>query len=78
MLLESCYRESLAQAEEIGADSIAFPALGQEHTAIHSMRPQQPPCTWSAPPQTDISLIRFVCFDRKTLRAFQSALGQDG
>ena len=78
VLLESCYRESLAQAEEIGADSISFPALGTgahgypldaaATTAVNMVR--------STP--TDISLIRFVCFDEKTLSAFQSALGQDG
>ena len=78
VLLESCYRESLAQADEVGADSIAFPALGTgahgypldaaATTAVNMVR--------STP--TDIRLIRFICFDRKTLRAFHSALGQDG
>ena len=78
VLLESCYRESLAQADEVGADSIAFPALG---TGAHGYPLDAAATTavkMARSTPTDISLIRFVCFDRKTLRAFQSALGYDG
>lgn len=78
VLLESCYRESLARADEVGAQSVAFPALATgahgyplkaaAKTAVDTVR--------STP--TDVQLIRFVCFDNRTVRAFRSALGQDG
>ena len=76
VLLESCYRESLARADEVEAQSVAFPALA---TGAHGYPLKQAARTAvdmvrSTP--TDVQLIRFVCFDNRTLRAFQSALGQ--
>lgn len=75
VLLESCYRESLARADEVGAQSVAFPALATgahgyplkaaARTAVDIVRSTR----------TKVSLIRFVCFDGRTLRAFQAALG---
>ena len=83
VLLESCYRESLARADEVGAKSVAFPALATgahgypltgfalreaaARTAVDTVR--------STP--TKVDTIRFVCFDRRTLRAFRSAIDQD-
>ena len=77
VLLESCYRESLARADEVEAQSIAFPALA---TGTHKYPLKQAAriavdMVRSTP--TDAQLIRFVCFDNRTLRAFQSALGQN-
>ena len=77
VLLESCYRESLARADEVEAQSIVFPALA---TGAHGYPLKQAAriavdMVRSTP--TDAQLIRFVCFDNRTLRAFQSALGQN-
>jgi len=78
VLLESCYRESLARADEVGAQSIAFPALA---TGAHGYPLKQAGkiavnMVRSTP--TDVQSIRFVCFDNQTLRAFQAALDQNG
>ncbi len=77
VLLESCYRESLARADKVGAESVAFPALGTgahgypleaaARTAVDMVRSTS----------TNVRTIRFVCFDKRTLNAFRSALGQD-
>lgn len=78
VLLESCYRESLARADEVGAQSIAFPALA---TGAHGYPLKEAAkiavnmVRWTP---TDVQTIRFVCFNNRTLRAFQSALSQEG
>jgi O-acetyl-ADP-ribose deacetylase (regulator of RNase III) len=77
VLLESCYRESLARADEVGAESVAFPAVATgKHgypleeaaaTAVDAVRSTS----------TKVRTIRWVCSDRQTLSAFQSAIGED-
>ena len=74
MLLESCYRESLACADEVGAESVAFPAIATgargypleaaATTAVDAVRSTS----------TKVRTICFVCFDPQTLHAFQSAI----
>ena len=74
VLLESCYRESLARADEVGAESVAFPATATgargypleaaATTAVDAVRAAS----------TKVRTIRFVCFDPQTLHAFQSAI----
>ena len=76
VLLESCYREALARADEVGAQSVAFPALA---TGAHGYPLKEAAriavgMVRSIP--TDVQLIRFACFDNNTLRAFQAALAQ--
>ena len=77
VLLESCYRESLARADEVDAQSVAFPALA---TGAHGYPLKEAARiaveTVRATP-TNVRTIRFVCFDRPTLRAFQSAIDRD-
>lgn len=43
VLLESCYRESLACADEVGAESVAFPAIATGAPAIRWRQPPRPP-----------------------------------
>src|SRR5262249_60740199 len=66
-LLASAYRRSLAVADEIGARSVAFPAIS---TGIYGY-PLDPAtdvavrtCTEA---DTNVDLVRFLCFDTKTL-----------
>lgn len=77
VLLESCLRESLALADEVGAESVAFPAIATgahgypvdeaATTAVNAVRSAS----------TKVREIRFVCFDESTFRAFEQAI-RDG
>jgi len=74
-LLASAYRRSLAVADEIGARSVAFPAIS---TGIYGY-PLEPATDIAVrtcnEADTNVELIRFVCFDTTTLAAYQLALG---
>ena len=74
VLLESCYRESLVRADEVGAESVAFPAIatGARGYPLEAAATIAVDAVRSA--STKVSTIRFVCFDRQTLQAFQSAI----
>jgi O-acetyl-ADP-ribose deacetylase (regulator of RNase III) len=78
-LLTAAYRRSLEVAADAGARSIAFPAIS---TGIYGY-PLEPAtaiavrtCRDEAP--ESIELVRFVCFDDDTLRAYQQELGRAG
>lgn len=74
-LLASAYRRSLAVADEIGARSVAFPAISTgiygypldaaTDVAVRACRDAE----------TDVHLIRFVAFDDRTLAVYQLVLG---
>jgi O-acetyl-ADP-ribose deacetylase (regulator of RNase III) len=73
-LLASCYTESLRVAGELGATSVAFPAISTgvyayplEAAAAIAVRAVR-----EAPP-TSVALIRFVLFSERALTAFQNA-----
>jgi O-acetyl-ADP-ribose deacetylase (regulator of RNase III) len=69
-LLESCYRESLRVADEVGAASVAFPAVSAgvygwpmddaARIAVETVRATS----------TDVALVRFVLFGDDAYRAF--------
>ena len=76
-LLASCYRESLARADEVGAQSVAFPAISTgvygypigpaAMTAIEAVRGAA----------TKVAVVRFVCFDEQSLAAYEHVLHND-
>ncbi|MEV6060597.1 O-acetyl-ADP-ribose deacetylase [Nocardia asteroides] len=74
-LLASCYRESLRVADELGATTVAFPAISTgifgwpmddgARIAVETARATA----------TAVELVRFVLFDDRALTTFTAALG---
>ena len=73
-LLASCYRESLARADEVGARSVAFPAIS---TGVYGY-PAAPAAKIAVATvqsaTTDVELIRFICFNNDAHTAYEAAL----
>ena len=73
-LLASCYRRSLEVAGELGARSIAFPAIS---TGIYGY-PREEAATVAVETlrstKTDVELARLVAFDEETLRLYEQRL----
>jgi len=73
-LLASCYRESLARADEVGAHSVAFPAIS---TGVYGY-PAAPAAKIAVATvqsaTTDVELIRFICFNNDARAAYEAAL----
>ncbi len=73
-LLASCYTESLRIAGELGATSIAFPAIS---TGVYAY-PLEPAAEIAVQavldaPLSPVELVRFVLFSDRALEAFQDA-----
>jgi O-acetyl-ADP-ribose deacetylase (regulator of RNase III) len=77
-LLASCYRESISIALEKSLKSIAFPAIS---TGIYGYPPAEA-CAIAVRESSRLAvahpelLIRFVCFDSKTLDLYRAALAE--
>jgi len=77
-MLASCHTESLRVADELGAGSIAFPAIS---TGVYGY-----PVELAAPvaieavrnAETRVEEVRFVLFDAEALGAFERALAGSG
>jgi O-acetyl-ADP-ribose deacetylase (regulator of RNase III) len=74
-LLASAYRRSLAVADELGARSVAFPAISTGIYGYPLDAATEIAVRTCRDADTDVDLIRFVCFDARTLEAYQRALG---
>lgn len=76
-LLASCYRESLRVADELGARTVAFPAISTgiygwpmddgARIAVETVRAAR----------TEVEEVRFVLFDAAAYAAFEAAVGAD-
>ena len=73
-LLTSCHVESLRVADELGARTVAFPAIscGVYGYPVTEAAPIAVGTVRSTP--TSVDLVRFVLFDSATFAAFQAAL----
>jgi O-acetyl-ADP-ribose deacetylase (regulator of RNase III) len=70
-LLAACHRRSLEAAAEIGARSLAFPAIS---CGIYGYPPElAAPVALAAVRGHDLDLVRFVLFGDKTYEAFSAA-----
>ncbi|MDQ6855166.1 MAG: O-acetyl-ADP-ribose deacetylase [Actinomycetota bacterium] len=75
-LLASAYRRSLAVAEEIGARSVAFPAISTGIYGYPLDAATEIAVRTCRDADTAVDLIRFVCFDDLTLEAYRDALAE--
>jgi O-acetyl-ADP-ribose deacetylase (regulator of RNase III) len=77
-LLASCYAESLARADEVGATSVAFPAIS---TGVYGY-PLGPAAVIAVDAvrraATKVAVVRFVCFDEQNLEAYEEAIRGSG
>ena len=69
-LLASCYRESLARADEVGAGTVAFPAIstGVYGYPVEAAAAVAVETVHSTP--TDVDEVVFVAFDQETFDAY--------
>ncbi len=74
-LLASCYRESLARADEVGARSVAFPAISTGVYGYPMAPATQVAVETVRSTPTDVEFIRFVCFNDEALSAYRAVLG---
>ncbi|WP_031475658.1 O-acetyl-ADP-ribose deacetylase [Streptomyces bicolor] len=74
-LLASCHREALRVADELGARTVAFPAIstGVYRWPIEDAARIAVETVRSAP--TDVEEVRFVLFDERAYDAFARQLG---
>ncbi len=73
-LLASCYRASLARADEVGTESVAFSAIS---TGVYGY-PTGPAAAIAVgtirSTLTRVEVVRFVCFNAETFDAYQALL----
>ncbi len=76
-LLASCYRQSLALAERLGARSTAFPCIG---TGVYGYPPREAAGialrTVAAHAPTQLERVLFCCFSHADLALYQELLRQ--
>ena len=77
-LLASCHTESLRVADELGAASVAFPAIstGAFGYPLEEAAPVSIEAVKAA--FTRVELVRFVLFEHRALKAFEHALRGNG
>ena len=72
--LAACYRNTLAVADEVGARSVAFPAISTGVYGYPLGQAAEIAVTTARAADTDVTLIRFVAFDGATLTRYLELL----
>ncbi|MDR1634805.1 MAG: O-acetyl-ADP-ribose deacetylase [Bifidobacteriaceae bacterium] len=75
VLLRSCFAESLRLADQLGASSVAFPAVGAGVYGWAATDVALAAKAALADLQTEVQLVRFVLFNPSILAAFAQAFG---
>ena len=73
-LLAACYREPLARADEVGAHSIAFPAISTGVFGYPKEAATRVAVATVLATETRVELVTFVCFDQRTLDIYLAEL----
>ncbi len=73
-LLASCYQQSLARADEVGARSVAFPAISTGVYGYPMAPATQIAVNTVRSTPTHVDLVRFACFNDEALSAYRTAL----
>jgi O-acetyl-ADP-ribose deacetylase (regulator of RNase III) len=73
-LLASCYRESLARADEVRAKSVAFPAISTGIYGYPSAQAAEVAVATIRSTATAVETVTFVCFDESTETEYRSLL----
>ncbi|SRR5579875_340548 len=74
-VLASCYRRCLEVADELGAKSIAFPAISTGAYGFPPDRAARIAVTTLRNTPTQVTDVRLVAFDRDTFELYKSLLG---
>jgi O-acetyl-ADP-ribose deacetylase len=74
-ILAACYRNALRVADEVGARSIAFPAISTGAYRYPVGLAAEVAVTTARAADTDVTLIRFVAFDGAMLARYLELLG---
>jgi O-acetyl-ADP-ribose deacetylase (regulator of RNase III) len=77
-LLASCYRRCLEVADEIGAETIAFPAISTGAFAYPELPAAEIAVRTIRSTPTSVRLVHLVAFDSHTLELYQRVLNQAG
>jgi len=73
-ILASCYRNALAVADAVGAASVAFPAISTGIFGYPQDLAAEVAVTTVRAADTDVTLVRFIAFDRATLEHYLALL----
>jgi O-acetyl-ADP-ribose deacetylase (regulator of RNase III) len=72
--LAACYRNALALADDVGARSVAFPAISTGVYGYPLGQAAEVAVTTIRAADTDVTVIRFVAFDAATLARYLQLL----
>jgi O-acetyl-ADP-ribose deacetylase (regulator of RNase III) len=72
--LRSCHVQVLKIADELGAQSVAFPAISTGAYGYPVDQAAKAAIQAIRAAKTKVKLVRFVLFDKETLRVFEKAL----